>query len=236
MNAASNPRAVTTDRAPQSPFLKLRLKLSSDLLLACALILLVAYELFAKPFVRFDRERIEVWALPGQIQVTGLYHYRNPLPVPTFITLGLPFPVDASHPTPTTFSITESDAGGAVGATVLPQVRRGDVRFRVVFRPAEEKWLRIDYVQGARAPGGTYLLLTTRAWGRPLDRGDYVLHLAPGSMLLASNYALAQLPASNTFGFAASNFFPDKDWTFRWRVADASSRLPMENDSTRGQP
>ncbi len=223
MSAASNPRA-------------LKLKLPSDLLLACVLILLVAYELFAKPCVRFDRERIEIWAVPGQIQVTGLYHYRNPLPVPTFITFGLPFPVDASHSRPTTYSITESDAGGAAGAPLLPQVRRDDVRFRVLFRPREEKWVRIDYVQGARVPDGTYLLLTTRAWGRPLDRGDYILHLAAGLELLASNYSLAPCPTSNTFGFSANNFFPDRDWTFRWRALDTSPRVLAENDAIRGHP
>ncbi len=210
-------RAVSTTRH------KLRLPAGKlDLLLSACLVLLVIYGLAARPLVRFDRERIEVWALAGQIQVSGLYHYRNPLRVPAWVTMGVPFPVDAAHSPPTTFSISHSDRYGSLGAPILPMLRHHRVSFRLLFRGDEEKWLRVDYVQASRVSGGSYILRTTRAWGRPLDRGDYLLHLAPGAALVSSNYSLTPLAAPNTYGFSAAGFYPDADWNFRWRSEESA--------------
>jgi hypothetical protein len=216
VSGSSNTSTTGASLPRESRGLLARFKSWGDLLAAGALIVFVAYCVAAKPVVRFDRERIEVWALPGQIQVSGLYHYRNPLPLPALVNLGLPFPIDANHGVPTTFSISESDASGAAGTPIRPTRRNRDVSFRLLFRPGEEKWLRVDYVQGSRVPRGSYILLTTRAWGRALDRGDYVLHLAEGSALVDSNYSLAASAAPNTYRFSEENFYPDKDWQFEW--------------------
>lgn len=193
---------------------------NSDLLLALALIgVAVYFGCGVFPRVRFDRERIEVWATPLQIQVIGLYHYCNPSRLPALLSLGLPFPVDAEHPRPTMYSIATATKDGRIVDYIRPTERRGDVRFRVPLLPHEEKWVRVDYVQGTSVPRGTYILVTTRKWRRPLDRGDYFLHLAPGLELASTNYWLDVTTAGekNTYSFEKTDFFPTEDWEFSWR-------------------
>jgi len=193
----------------------------ADLLLAFVLIIL-AFHLGSNAFspVRFDREKIEVWVAGGQIQVRGLYHYRNRFPLPLSFSLGLPFPVDDGHKTPLIFSISEVLADGSTSKEIAPRNYHGDVVFRLWFAPRQEKWIRVDYVQGALQPNGRYILLTTSKWNRPLERGKYILYLSNGSELAASNYPL-QLEArdqQHQYSFVRSNFYPGEDWNFSWRM------------------
>lgn len=198
----------------------------SDLLLAALLALLALYlSCNVYPAIRFDRERIEVWAFPGQIQVSGLYHYQNSSPLPKSLSLGLPFPVDATHGPPTTFSIFESSEQGTPLREIQPMLHRGDVTFRLWFRPKQEKWVRVDYVQGALVHSGRYILLTTREWGHPLDCGDYILHLAQGLVLAGSSYPLSPdfSLRPNVYSFTRRHFYPASDWEFFWRQQEPAT-------------
>jgi hypothetical protein len=208
------------------------LKREVDLLLAFVLAILAFY-LGSNVFspVRFDREKIEVRVAGGQIQVRGLYHYRNRFPLPLSFSLGLPFPLDDEHKIPSIFSISEVPADGSTSKEIAPRDYHGDVVFRLWFAPKQEKWIRVDYVQGARQPNGRYILLTTRKWNWPLERGEYILHFSTGFELAASNYPL-QLEArgqQKQYSFVRSNFFPGEDWNFSWRTTMpliASGHIP----------
>ncbi|MGD0509675.1 MAG: hypothetical protein ABSA27_17905 [Terriglobales bacterium] len=193
---------------------------NSDLWLALALIGVAVYtgcNVF--PQVRFDRERIEIWVAPQQIQVSGLYHYRNPSLLPAWLSLGLPFPVDAEHPRPSLYSIATVTDGGRFADYIRPTERRGEVRFRVLLLPYEEKWVQVNYVQGTSVPRGAYILVTTRKWRHPLDRGDYFLHLSPGLDLASTNYRFDVAPVGekNAYSFTKTDFYPSEDWAFSWR-------------------
>jgi len=173
--------------------------------------------------VRFNREKIEVWASDGQIQVCGLYHYVNRSPLPMSFSLGLPFPVDHDHPAPGFFAISEANSQGDILEEVMARQHWGTIVFRIWFWPREERWIRVDYIQKAGVESGRYILLTTRNWHNPLDSGDYILHLAPGMELASSNYELqpAAAPFYNASSFKRSFFYPDRDWVFSWRPSDA---------------
>ena len=198
---------------------------TSDVLLAMALALVAVYlGCNVYPRVRFDRERIEVWATPRQIQVTGLYHYKNTSTVPAFLSLGLPFPVDAEHPRPSMYQISTATEDGRMLKEIDTTEHFGNVRFRVLLRPHEDKWVRVDYVQRTTVSNGTYILLTTRKWRRSLDRGDYILHLGPDLELQSTNYLPDKVgPDSNTYSFSKINFYPDADWKFAWRTSEANA-------------
>jgi hypothetical protein len=169
--------------------------------------------------VRFDRERIEVQVNRGQIHVTGLYHYANASRLPAVLTLRNPFPTDPDHPRPDWFWLSEATEDGR-DLVELPVVVRGDdVSFRLVFRPGEAKWVRLDYDQPTRVANGRYLLVTTRAWRRPIGRGDYFLRLPADVELASSNYPLKRAPEAggrNIYHFVRTDFYPDQDWVFAW--------------------
>jgi hypothetical protein len=189
-----------------------------DLVSALILILLAAF--LGTDFlsaVRFDQEIIEVWAVDGQIQVRGLYHYENRTILPVSFSLGLPFPIDPDHPAPSTFSVTETEAIGT-WQPVRVRTYHGNNVFRLNFWPKQARWIQVDYVQGTSAESGRYILQTTRKWKRGLDRGEYILHLGNGLALTSSTYPLKQdsVGNRNTYLFSRVNFYPDEDWRFAW--------------------
>src|SRR5262249_44743633 len=141
---------------------------------------------------------------PGQTQVTGLYHYVNRSPFPVSFSLGVPFPIDAGHPRPTEFHVSEVDGKGAFIKDVTTRSYHGTTVFRLWFWSAQEHWIRLDYVQGAQVLHARYILLSTRKWRQPIERGDYVLHLGEGLDLASSNYALKPDGArgSRTYSFS----------------------------------
>lgn len=195
-----------------------------DLLAACFLTLVALYvgSNFFSP-IRFDRETIEIEATDKEIHVRGLYHYKNRFPLPVSFSLGLPFPIDATHLAPLTYSISESTAQGESIGGVSARKYHGDVVFRLWFKPSEEKWVRVDYTQPILAPNARYVLLTTRKWHQPLDSGEYILRLSKGSELNLSNYGLQYSVHGQTvtYGFARTNFLPNQDWVFSWRLSES---------------
>jgi hypothetical protein len=189
-----------------------------DLVSALILIMLATFlgtDLFSA--VRFDQEKIEVWAVEGQIQVRGLYHYENRTILPVSFSLGLPFPIDPDHPVPSTFSVTETDATGTWEPVSL-RTYHGNYVFRLICWPKQARWIQVDYVQGTRTENGRYILQTTRKWKRALDHGEYILHLGNGLALMSSTYQLNQdsLGNRNTYFFSRVNFYPGEDWGFAW--------------------
>jgi hypothetical protein len=178
--------------------------------------------------VRFDRERIEVQADRGRIQVRGLYHYTNASRLPSVLSLKVPFPVDPDHPQPDWFTLYKSGDDGRAGEEIVPVVRGKDVSFRLFFRPGEAKWIRLDYVQPSLVPRGRYLLTTTRPWGRPIGRADYMLRLPREFSLIFSNYSVNPTPAGGAwqaFAFSKTDFFPDQDWEFAWDDSRAEAAV-----------
>ena len=187
------------------------------------LLVLIAFYAGTNVFspVRFDREKIEIYVVDGQVHVRGLYHYRNRFPLPVTFSLGLPFPVDAMHAVPLAYSVSEVSSGGATIREIATRNYHGGVVFRLLFLPSGEQWIRVDYCQKVAAPNARYILLTTRKWRQPLDQGEYLLHLGNDTELAASNYALQKSfgGQESRYSFAKASFFPTEDWIFSWKAA-----------------
>lgn len=184
---------------------------------------------------RFDEERIEIWAFSGQVQVTGYYHYVNPSYLPASFSLSLPFPVDSMHPRPSSFSIRQVDRAGNSEKEIAVRIYHGDVVFRLGLLPKRDKWIRVDYVQGAGIDEARYILLTTRQWRRPLHRGQYILHLGAGLQLVSSNYPLAEEPSGDLkrYTFSATDFLPSQDWEFQWASTGKLEESEFRHDPHR---
>ena len=187
----------------------------------CALAALTIYFLGGRfTTVRFDRERIDVEVEEGLIHVHGLYHYQNASRLPALLTLATPFPVDADHPAPEAFALTEVSEDGHALRELSLRGPQAAPRVRLLFRPREGKWILLDYWQPARIPEGRYILTTTRAWGRPIADASFRLRLPAGYHLSSSNYPVTEVPDSHpatTYTFSRTNFFPDQDWRFSWQ-------------------
>lgn len=165
------------------------------------------------PAVRFTRERIEVAVHPDSITVDGLYVYTNPLPFPWSQGLRVPFPTDALHPTPATVEVREVDPATGKNSGPLAVLWFGrEPHFSIRVPAFGTKHVRVRFTQYSPTRSATYLLTTTRPWGRPLEQGEYVLR-PRGVRITASNYPL---DGQGCVCFARRHFMPDQDWTFTW--------------------
>jgi len=165
------------------------------------------------PIVHFVRERIDIAIYPEEVQVEGLYVYRNPWPVPVTQGLTIPLPVDEIHPEPTELAAWRlpPDVGPIALHTYL-----GQHNLTLPFRAHEEVQVVVRYRQSAPTRDARYLLLTTQPWGRPLDHALYMV--APHNVLLTkSNYPLHRDP-QGVLGFERTDFMPPADWLLAWEV------------------
>jgi len=169
--------------------------------------------------IRFDRERIDVWAGDGQVRIHGLYHYRNRFSLPSSYSMGLPFPTDDLHGSPSDYSVSECSEDGTITKEISAHKYHGNVVFRLWFKPSQEKWIRIDYTQPILVSNARYILMTTQKWHQPLEGGEYFLHLKQGNELVTSNYAMQASAegGSQTYSFTKTNFLPEEDWIFSWK-------------------
>jgi hypothetical protein len=178
------------------------------------LLLLLPFLAGLVPIVRFPRERVDVVLSPGEIEVAGLYVYRNPWPFPVTQGFTIPLPVDPDHPTPTELSASRL---GSDRALPLPlRSFLGEVGFEIPFAAFQEVEVVVRYRQLARDGHGRYLLTTTWPWRRPLNYGLYTMRLR-GVTLLDSNYPLAW-DGQGTLRFERTDFMPAQDWQFSWET------------------
>ncbi len=162
------------------------------------------------PIARFTRERIDIRVAPGAINVEGRYFYRNPLPFP--IVQGLSIPVPGAPEFAGAAKVSATDESHAVALPVA--MIAGTPRLQIRLAAFEEICVRVRYEQYASANRGRYILTTTRAWGRPLERGVYTLR-ADDAEITGSNYTL--VAADPGFMFERHQFMPAMDWQFSWR-------------------
>lgn len=181
---------------------------------ALSLLLIAAMFPFASgviPTVRFMSERIDVHVYPDEVVVEGYYFYKNPFPFPVAQGFTVPFPVDKEHPMPMEVNIERM-------TPVKEEIRQrhlfGNTGFDAYFSAHEEAEVRVSYRQKAGGAKATYILTTTKPWGRPLESGVYTLY-PHGTVIVSSNYPL-DLP-DKAPGFHKTGFMPDKDWQFTWR-------------------
>jgi hypothetical protein len=166
------------------------------------------------PAVRFTRERIEVTVHPETIAVNGLYTYANPWPIPMSQGLSVPFPVDPSHPAPATVTVTEVDPRSGEDTRSIPAYWVGVEPYFSIRIPARgTMYVRVRYTQWTTAESATYILTTTRPWGKPLEQGEYLLQ-PRGVDITRSNYPLT---GADRLSFVREQFMPDQDWRFTWR-------------------
>ncbi len=166
------------------------------------------------PLVHFTSEKIDVHVYSEEVRIDGHYFYRNPFPFPVMQGFSIPFPTDVDHPEP--FAVQAERLSPAKETLMLRRIF-GKTGFELYFSAHEEIEVTVTYRQKSRTGNATYILTTTRPWGKPLDHGVYTLS-SHGAVIVTSNYPFNL--DNNVLGFYMSNFMPEKDWQFAWRKTD----------------
>jgi hypothetical protein len=166
------------------------------------------------PTVHFTSERIDVHVYPDEIVVDGHYFYKNPFPFPVAQGFTIPFPIDKDHPEPMEVNVERLTP---TKEAIRTRCTFGSTGFDAYFSAHEEAEIRVSYRQRARGAKATYILTTTKPWGKALESGVYTLY-PHGTAIVSSNYPLDL--SGTAPGFHKTGFMPDKDWQFTRRRED----------------
>jgi len=170
-----------------------------------------------EPEVRFEREFIRIAVKADGIRVEGTYVFKNDSPTPRVAPLFYPLPVDSLHPWPTFIGVYSAD-----GEEVeFSQPRPDGVLFRVELAAAGHGRVRVVYEQPSFDRSACYILTTTSAWRRPLERADFEIVVPADIEIESLTYEADDLVVrenERVYVITREQFMPAKDMCMRWRI------------------
>jgi hypothetical protein len=176
-----------------------------------------------QPTVEFTRERISIVVEDARIAVDGTYVLRNRTALDRVQNLFYPFPVDSAHPYPDSISVWQN-------REPLPFERSGNgLLFSVRIPAGEAAAFRVVYGQNCLDHTGCYILTTTAAWNRPLERAEFDITFGGGAEMEWATYDLKYVGGGKngrTYEFTRERFMPDRDLCLRWKTGAPSDTSP----------
>jgi|GEM_PF-2114195 len=164
---------------------------------------------------RFVSETVRLEIDAAEFSVEGTYFFTggtNHTDFPVFY----PFPADAGlGPAELVGAWIRTNRGAEepLGALVF----RDGLRFRLPFSTADSCSVRVRYRQASPERRAVYILRSTQAWGRPLERAEFVAVCTQAATDPVFNYPFrASAPSPGTYTFEASPFLPEEDLVIRW--------------------
>ena len=170
--------------------------------------------------IHFYKEQIALKAGEGALEVHATYYYRNLTCRDIDLLAKAPFPVNHTLSFPHRISLVEGD-----NIPVMWERAGNTIKFCMFFSPGENKKMTLIYTQKNKGYKGSYILITTKSWRRPLCRGDYSLELPKNCSIVYSSYPLNRATSSEDCSmgkvtsllFSMEDFMPRKNWDFSYQ-------------------
>jgi hypothetical protein len=179
----------------------------------------VLYKLRWSKQAEFTGEEVTINLEPGLARVEGVYRFHNPRDEERTLTLSYPFADGEDFGEPANV-VVRDDAG----ADVPYRWKNGKIKFDVKLKPGGDTPIRVSFEQACCGSEFTYVLTSTRSWGRALKEARFVVE-APASLgPVASTYPLERLADDGAivkYGFTRENFSPEEELTLSWAPAAA---------------
>ena len=165
----------------------------------------------------FAAEEVTITLTPGKARVRGTYTFYNGGGEDASLTVAYPFAAgEALGPAE---NVAVCDGAGRD----VPFARAdGKVSFDVAVPAGGRADVVVAFEQPCSAHSFTYILTTTRAWGRPLESARFVVEAPPSFGPVASTYPLEPLADDGAiikYGFTRENFYPEEELTLSWQPA-----------------
>jgi hypothetical protein len=166
----------------------------------------------------FAGEDVTIKLAPDRAYVTGVYRFRNPGDKPRSLKLSYPFARGPEVGEPENISVR-----GGAGEDVPFSWKRHDVAFEVEVPAQSEAAVTVSFEQPCRGCEYTYILTSTRNWGRPIDEARFAV-VAPVQLApVDCPYEWEEVPAAEglvRYEFSREDFYPDVDLVVRWKRPD----------------
>jgi hypothetical protein len=126
------------------------------------------------PDVRFAAEQVKLEIVPGELRVEGRYGFVSA--DACTVAIHYPFPADPALGPPRLLAAECRRANAAPETLRVAETAIGWV-WRLGFAARESCAVTVRYSQSLAAPRAVYVLTSTQAWGRPLDRARFEVSL-----------------------------------------------------------
>jgi len=166
----------------------------------------------------FAGEEVTIKLAPDRAYVTGVYRFRNPGDKPRPLKLRYPFARGPEVGEPENISVRDAEGGD------IPfSWKRHDVAFEVTVPARGEAAVTVSFEQACRGCEYTYILTSTRNWGRPIDEARFAV-VAPVQLApVDCPYEWEEVPAAEglvRYEMRRDDFYPDIDLRLRWKRPD----------------
>jgi len=169
--------------------------------------------------VQFSAEKIEMKVSRKEVEVSGCYYFRNNSSRKTIHKLLFyPFPVDSTHNSPYIIDVyyTSSEKKIPYG----PKVPVKSIYFPVDLPPGSTTAVTVEYKQSIRVNNAKYILQTTKYWGYPLEKADYLIWVPQEFQDVELSYQPTEvetLKSQIKFTVERGDFLPHKDLEIEWK-------------------
>ncbi len=165
---------------------------------------------------QFVSEKITVSVLGGFCTLDGVYSFKNQGPAAARWPIYYPLTNTGALPFPDSISVLDASTGKH-----LAFEKSGDgVLFPLDIPPEHTRRIRIRYSQRTPAAEFEYILTTTRAWGRPLERAEFKI-VIPDSLRLTSCspsfVAMEKTGRGTVYHITRTNFMPASNLHIQWK-------------------
>jgi len=181
---------------------------------------LLAQDNIKAPPVDFFQEEITLVVTDSTASVKGIYHFRNNTDRDFDMPVAFPFYTDSLNSFP---HFIEAYIEKEDGKQVLPHrqlTKFAGISLKIPLQAGQEMTWNLDYTQKIGSKRAVYIITSTAAWKKPLERATYTF-IAP------ANFAdITTWPAPDTSivinGIRSiishkQNFMPTRDMEIFWK-------------------
>lgn len=163
----------------------------------------------APRWVDFYRERITITCHEREVEIEGIYYFRNLTGGTITMTIQYPFPVDAQHPFPHEIAVENYS------------FRKDslNIYLHMSMTPGEEKTIRFFYKQFHYNKSAKYILSSTQYWDNPIQQADFFISVPQawktGISLVPSRTDVKE--GRVIYYLSRQNFYPKEDLVITWQ-------------------
>lgn len=174
---------------------------------------------FPKPELQFSAEKIEMRISRKEVEVKGYYYFRNNSSQETIHKLLIyPFPVDSTHNFPYIISVYYLSSEKKI--PYGPKAPVKSIYFPVDLPSGSTTAVVVEYQQSIQANDAKYILHTTKYWGHPLEKAEYLIWVPKELQDVKLSYQptkVKTLDSQIKFVIERRYFLPHKDLEIEWR-------------------
>jgi len=170
--------------------------------------------------VEFFKEEISMTVNKSEFAISGTYYFRNNTDGDKPMPIVFPFYIDDSTHYPYEIKVSAIEGNDERPLEFQENRERGSIRFDIPMKPNDTTAWRLEYAQKIDRPQATYILQSTRAWGKPLEEAQYRIDIPDN---INVDYIWADVDSVTDSGnrevlwIHKTEYLPFKDMIIRWK-------------------